>query len=294
MPAHSPSDMCAHLPEYDMENESKANSKKKKSGKTHGSKRFSALKHFLMGSDSSHDSVDVSQNTHSQDNEETKLCEPQTGRYTYKQYKLYSMLPWYLQKLVSKDTLILHERCWNLYPIIKTHIKNDYLKSEFHIYMDTIVKEFENNEFDENVHNLTAEQLEKREIYFIDISKHLSASEYVESEDPRKFKSESTDRGQLLDNWWLDKTRPVICSYKLVECEFAWYGLQSKVESYIINSYKKLFTKYHRIIYCWSDKWHGLNSADLRALENELQDVLKTQINEGEIRVKKFVEDDET
>jgi hypothetical protein len=159
--------------------------------------------------------------------------------------------------------------------------------------MDTIVNEYKDNKFDDNVHNLSPEQLEKREVHFIDISKILSSSEYVESEDPRKFKSTLTDRGPLLDNWWLDSQQPVVCSYKLVECEFSWYGLQSRVESYIVNSYKKLFTKYHRIIYCWSDKWHGLNSTHLRELENELQNVLAEQINKGEIRVKKFVDDDE-
>ncbi len=94
MPAHNPNDICSYLPEYDPIHITK--SKSKKSKKTHSSKRFTALKHFLLGSDAhSPDEQHEDDNLH----KDTKLCQAQTGRYTYKQYRLYSMLPWYVQKV---------------------------------------------------------------------------------------------------------------------------------------------------------------------------------------------------
>ena len=34
---------------------------------------------------------------------------------------------------------------------------------------------------------------------------------------------------------------------------------------------KKLFTKFHRELFCWIDQWHGLTMADIRRIEDEVQ-----------------------
>ena len=44
--------------------------------------------------------------------------------------------------------------------------------------------------------------------------------------------SKKTGRGELKSDW-KDTSQPIMCCYKLVECEFKWIGLQSTVESRI-------------------------------------------------------------
>ncbi len=56
--------------------------------------------------------------------------------------------------------------------------------------------------------------------------------DYKEEWDPAKFKSKKTGRGELKSDW-KDTSTPVMCCYKLVECEFKWFGLQGTVESRI-------------------------------------------------------------
>ena len=37
------------------------------------------------------------------------------------------------------------------------------------------------------------------------------------------------------------------------------------------QSERRLFTKFHRQLFCWIDKWHGLTMADIRRIEDEVQ-----------------------
>ena len=62
--------------------------------------------------------------------------------------------------------------------------------------------------------------------------------------------------------------------YKLVTCEFKWFGLQSRVENLIQSSEKRLFTTFHRQVFCSIDRWYGLTIADIRALEEKTKQEL--------------------
>lgn len=57
--------------------------------------------------------------------------------------------------------------------------------------------------------------------------------------------------------------------YKLVSVEFKWWGLQGKMERYIHKVERQIFQKFHRQLFCWLDKWHGLTMEDIRRLEEE-------------------------
>lgn len=61
-----------------------------------------------------------------------------------------------------------------------------------------------------------------------------------------RFKSEKTGRGPLVGPEWKNKVNPVMTCYKLVTCEFKWFGLQSRVESFIQKTERRLFTVFHR------------------------------------------------
>ena len=87
-----------------------------------------------------------------------------------------------------------------------------------------------------------------------------------------------------------------MCAYKLVECEFKWFGLQGTVESKIqkvcVDSlqtdglhssadydavltshlwqvYPRLFGNFHRQVFCWIDQWYGMTMDDIRAYEEK-------------------------
>lgn len=65
-----------------------------------------------------------------------------------------------------------------------------------------------------------------------------------------------------------------MCAYKLVTCQFKWWGLQTRVERMIMNAERRIFTKFHREVCCWIDKWYGLTMEDIRRIEEETKHML--------------------
>ncbi len=78
--------------------------------------------------------------------------------------------------------------------------------------------------------DLTPEELEVRQVDYVDIAyDELAPKHYKDNEDPKFFKSNKTGRGPLMDGW-RDNHEPIMCSYKLVKVTFEVWGLQTKVE----------------------------------------------------------------
>lgn len=126
-----------------------------------------------------------------------------------------------------------------------------------------------------NVHELSADKLKSREIVHIDIANDsITNADYKEDEDPATFKSKKTGRGPLVEKEWKNNISPVMTCYKLVTCEFKWFGLQTRVENFIQKSERRLFTNFHRQVFCWMDRWHGLTMEDIRALEDNTKEEL--------------------
>ncbi|KAG8520117.1 Phosphatidylinositol transfer protein alpha isoform, partial [Galemys pyrenaicus] len=73
------------------------------------------------------------------------------------------------------------------------------------------------------------------------------------------------------------KDCPFMCAYKLVTVKFKWWGLQNKVENFIHKQERRLFTNFHRQLFCWLDKWVDLTMDDIRRMEEET----KRQLDEG-------------
>lgn len=79
---------------------------------------------------------------------------------------------------------------------------------------------------------LTPEELERRQVDFIDIAyDDVKPHHYKESEDPKFFKSKTTNRGPLVEGW-RDSHVPIMTCYKAVHVKFEVWGLQTKVEEY--------------------------------------------------------------
>ncbi|PSN56764.1 Phosphatidylinositol transfer protein alpha isoform [Blattella germanica] len=135
-----------------------------------------------------------------------------------------------------------------------------------------------------DVHELPPEKLKHREVVHIDIANDpVTHADYKPDEDPTKFKSEKTGRGPLVGQW-MDKVNPVMTCYKLVTVEFKWFGLQTRIENFIQKSERRLFTNFHRQVFCWMDRWHGLTMEDIRAIEDKTKEELDKQRNVGEVR----------
>ncbi|XP_039297702.1 phosphatidylinositol transfer protein beta isoform isoform X4 [Nilaparvata lugens] len=179
------------------------------------------------------------------------------GQYTYKIYHLASKVPAYIRLMAPKGALEIHEEAWNAYPYCKTVI---------------------------TVHELPPEKLKQREVVHIDIGNDpVSTGDYKKDEDPSLFKSEKTGRGPLTGKW-IEKVDPVMTCYKLVTVEFKWFGLQTRVENFIQKSERRLFTTFHRQVFCWMDRWHGLTMEDIREIEEKTKEELDKQRNVGQVR----------
>ncbi|XP_050690565.1 phosphatidylinositol transfer protein alpha isoform-like isoform X4 [Eriocheir sinensis] len=180
------------------------------------------------------------------------------GQYTYKIYHLKSKVPSFIRLLAPEGSLEMHEEAWNAYPYCRTVI---------------------------SAHKLMGEKLKLREVVTVDISNDsVKSADYKEEEDPTKFKSEKTGRGPLTGPQWWKKCDPVMTCYKLVTCEFKWFGFQTRIEKFIMDTERRLFTNFHRQVFCWMDRWHGMNMDDIRRLEDETKEELDEQRQIGTVR----------
>ncbi|XP_059490574.1 phosphatidylinositol transfer protein alpha isoform isoform X3 [Neocloeon triangulifer] len=206
------------------------------------------------------------------------------GQYTYKIYHLASKVPKFIRMLAPKGSLEVHEEAWNAYPYCRTVITNPgYMKENFYIIIESL--HLGDTGEQENVHQLPEDRLKQREVVHIDIAHDpVQASDYKGDEDPQKFKSEKTGRGPLVSKTWKNEVNPVMTCYKLVTAEFKWFGVQGRVENFIQKSERRLFTNFHRQVFCWMDRWFGLTMDDIRAIEDETKKELDQQRNVGEVR----------
>ena len=71
--------------------------------------------------------------------------------------------------------------------------------------------------------------------------------------------SKKTGRGELKSDW-KDTSQPIMCCYKLVECEFKWIGLQSTVESRIQKVSLSSCSLAHLLPACASEQGNVIGS----------------------------------
>ena len=238
-----------NLPEYESTDEKACNKSNKKSKKDKKAKKTKEFEnHSKCEKKWREDELDDSDIEDLEIGNSKEYIKNSNGQYTKKMYFMASKFPWYIQKVLPKNLAIIEERSWNMYPTVKTILTNDYFKNSFKIEIDTVTKEVKNGQCDENVHNLTSEQLEKREVIICDITDPIPQNLYKKDEDPLLVETTKTNRGPLKIGW-ISHTKPLVCVYKLVCVEFKVFGLQSKVESYLKGMYRQLFTNFNRQIF---------------------------------------------
>ncbi len=204
------------------------------------------------------------------------------GQYTRKIYHLASKVPTVVKWIAPKGSLEILEEAWNAYPYCKTVLTNPgYMKGNFFIKVETY--HIGDRGETQNAHELTPEQLAKRKVVHVDIANDsVLSSDYKAETDPQRFKSKG-GRGPLRGQW-MKTVEPVMTAYKLVTIEFKWLGLQNKVEKYAMDTERRLFTNFHRQLFCTIDRWIELTMEDIRRLEDKTKKELDSQRKSGEVR----------
>lgn len=211
-----------------------------------------------------------------------------SGQYTYKMMHLEKKVPTWLRKVAPKGSLTVEEEAWNAYPYCKTVYTNkSYMKEGFRVEIETFHKPERVTKTDPSNrhHSLTADEMRKRTMEFIDIvNDPISSTDYKAEEDPTKYKSAKTGRGPLAGADWYSTCEPFMCCYKLYKVEFKWLGLQTQVQKLIMRAVRRLLFNFHRQVFCWMDKWQGLTIEDIRKIEEETKCELDRQRQTGELR----------
>lgn len=168
--------------------------------------------------------------------------------------------------------MVLMEESWNAYPHCLTVVTNGYLdRNKFCIVLETMHAADRGQQ--ENAVGATPEELKQRKVELLDVARPLPQAQYVPKDDPAQIRSEKTGRGPF-EPGFFESCEPVMTCYKLVRCNFKYWGLQSRTENAIVNQQRDLFIATHRTLLANIDNWHGKTIEDMRRMEDEVQQEL--------------------
>lgn len=190
------------------------------------------------------------------------------GQYTEKRIHLSSRLPYWLQA-VTPRVFYVTEKAWNFYPYTIT----EYTCSFIPKFRVEIYTKFEDNSglSVENPFAVPDDEYQSVQIDQIDIAFDDLVKHYKEEEDPKKFKSEKTGRGPLIEGW-RESDEPMMCSYKLVHASFEVWGFQTRVEDFIHRCIRDVLLLGHRQAFTWIDQWYEMDIDAVRAYEKRQQE----------------------
>ncbi|XP_063343854.1 cytoplasmic phosphatidylinositol transfer protein 1b isoform X1 [Pelmatolapia mariae] len=194
------------------------------------------------------------------------------GQLTEKRIYLSSKLPSWVKAFVPRFFYVT-EKAWNFYPYTITEYSVSFLP-KFSIRIET---RFENNNGDND--NVFGDKPTPAEnVCFLDIlSDPIPEKHYKESEDLSLWQSSKTGRGPL-EKGWRDSHKPVMCSYKRVECSFEVYGFQTRTEEFIHRNIRDILLVGHRQAVAWTDEWHGLCLEEVREYERTMQEKTNSKV----------------
>uniref|UniRef100_A0A1I8BAM5 Phosphatidylinositol transfer protein n=1 Tax=Meloidogyne hapla TaxID=6305 RepID=A0A1I8BAM5_MELHA len=201
--------------------------------------------------------VRISVDKHFQDEEVMGIA--RSGRFTRKEYKIKSKIPFWARPFLPKKFKFVHEDEWNAHPYSKKEIYVPGLKDDYLVKVTSIcVKDDRGKE--QNVFNLDIDDLRKRQISVLDIGK--------------ENKSMKTNRGQLYKNW-IDGYKPIVCIYMLVNVQCKY--LEKKIE----EKFRELTLKFYKNVFISIDLWCTLTFKQVEAIvkesKAELEDRIKSE-----------------
>lgn len=207
------------------------------------------------------------------------------GQHTKKTYHVGSSLPSFFTMVLPTKALDVYEDAWSAFPFCKTVISCPLIGDRFNMTVISMYKDNDDGNI-HNVHNLSKDMLAKRKIVKLDIANDEFPSGCTD--DPREYKSEVTGRGPLVGQDWEKKQSQVMWCYKVVIIEMKIWGLQTKVETKLMEFERNLFLRLHRRMYCTMDQWINLSMQQIRAIEDETAKELHTLFEEDHKAQKKI------
>lgn len=207
--------------------------------------------------------------------------DPATGRkgiYTHKHYHIDGWVPAWIAKFLPASAMILNEESWDCFPHTKTVVTSPFLGEKFFLIIESLHAEDRGEQ--KNALKLDDKTLKDRSVSFIDIAHDEvdDKTQYKQEEDPKLFASKSTGRGPLKAKDWSKTSTPVMCCYKLVKARCKLWGLQSKLENYLMNMEKDIFLGFHKRIFCWIDDWYPLSIEQIMESEEKFWKELADKI----------------
>ncbi|TKS82169.1 Cytoplasmic phosphatidylinositol transfer protein 1 [Collichthys lucidus] len=119
-------------------------------------------------------------------------------------------------------------------------------------------------------------------VSFLDIlSDPIPEKHYKETEDLSRWQSSKTGRGPL-EKGWRDDHKPIMCSYKRVQCSFEVYGFQTRTEDFIHKVIRDILLVGHRQAVAWIDEWHGLSLEEVRKYEQAMQEKTNSKVKSSQ------------
>ncbi|EUB64358.1 Calpain-7 [Echinococcus granulosus] len=229
------------------------------------------------------------------------------GQYTFKIYHVENHIPGWLRAVIPNAALRVEEEAWNAYPYTKTRYRVPFME-KFSLEIET--RYLDDAGESENVFDMSPADLNTRIVDYIDIvTDPLAPSK--PTEDPSTYVSQVTGRGPLSAGWRSEfkeamrtgrkypcqgakpdatggvPTEPlpmrIMCSYKVCRVDFRYWGMQSKIESFIQDyALRRTMVSAHRQAWTWQDEWYGLTMTEIRQLEAETAKALALKMGQSE------------
>ena len=198
----------------------------------------------------------------------------QNQQFTYKIYAVESKVPLWLRTLLrpligaDNNAYEFHEEAWNAYPVCKTVITNPgYMKENFKVEIESVHSE--GNPWKEGKQNA-------RETEVLDIFRYIFLapnSNFLKCESFLYFRDKCSylnlDLSKNYDSNWMQSTQPIMTCYKTVTVHCKIFGLQTKLESLIMNAYRDMLLGFHQQMWHWLDNWLPLTLEEVAELEKQ-------------------------
>ncbi|XP_071803262.1 phosphatidylinositol transfer protein alpha isoform-like [Asterias amurensis] len=198
--------------------------------------------------------------------------------YSHRILHLASKVPRWIRALAPKGSLEDTEESWDAFPyVLSVYTNPDYMKSGFYFKITTKYVDNDDCKLDNVFSDISGSSSVLTEQ--IDICRTRSFNEYW---DPTQCSSEKLNIAPLTSGW--QERSPHMCVYSFLEVYFEWWGLQTRAEKTLLESYREAVTKFHRQMFCWADQWAGVTLEEVRQKEEVVKQELDLLRNRGDVR----------
>ncbi|KAM7333828.1 hypothetical protein ACRRTK_007148 [Alexandromys fortis] len=181
-------------------------------------------------------------------NEPYEKEDGEKGQYTHKIYHLQSKVPTFVRMLAPEGALNIHEKAWNAYPYCRTDVLALLL--------------FPSGDAGAPFDDVDVADVDLASQCFSCVDSWVCQNEYMKEDF--LIKIETWHKPDLGTQENVHKLEPE--TWKHVEAIYIDIADRSQVLS---KQEKRLFTNFHRQLFCWLDKWVDLTMDDIRRMEEE-------------------------